>query len=276
MVQFLEFNNLSFLEEYLSQEIGFDLLEYYTAKDKDLFTRVKLSNWQELSNYSTGVDSLFSTEIDESENYLVNIQDLKIDQYSSQLLNQIQSNSENKFYLYSYDKEKLLADEKKYLKKEKIEVVKVPKSSEELRLKVVADYSQKIGLDSDSSFLKSLSKSTISVQEAIDKIDFLDLAEISKESLKDCIDVPGLPIFMYSFSTNNLNRDAVKWIKAIGEDEIQLGLSLIFTKLSKQETKASVELKKELLRTDYLMKNISKVKALTWWKLFLYKAKVGY
>ena len=80
---------------------------------------------------------------------------------------------------------------------------------------------------------------------------------------------------MRSFNPDNLGTKELKpWVADVDDGELQLALSLIFTKLSKLNTVRSRELLSELINTDQKIKTRAKIKPLLWYKLFLYKASI--
>jgi hypothetical protein len=79
---------------------------------------------------------------------------------------------------------------------------------------------------------------------------------------------------MTSFATNNLERDTLKWYQKIeSSDDIQLGLSLLMTKLNKQNNKTANKIKKLIINTDQKIKTAAKVDPMVWWKLLLWKTR---
>ena len=272
MISYLEFANYSQLEEFLAQKIGFDWLDFYLQKNKP-FQKNKISGWQELQSLLNSENMLFESELAENQNFLVNIQDLTIDKYSTAFLKEQDSKDLNLF-LYSLEKEKLLAEEKKILKKDKIEYQKISKSDSKLRLQIANNYHQKLDLNFSPDFLNQIVQITNSFQEIVDILDFLELSEMDEKTAKEYFKAPDLPIFMTSFATNNLERDTLKWYQKIeSSDDIQLGLSLLMTKLNKQNNKTANKIKKMIIETDQKIKTTAKVDPMVWWKLLLWKTK---
>jgi hypothetical protein len=272
MISYLEFANYSQLEEFLAQKIGFDWLDFYLQKNKP-FQKNKISGWQELQSLLNSENMLFESELAENQNFLVNIQDLTIDKYSTAFLKEQDSKDLNLF-LYSLEKEKLLAEEKKILKKDKIEYQKISKSDSKLRLQIANNYHQKLDLNFSPDFLNQIVQITNSFQEIVDILDFLELSEMDEKTAKEYFKAPELPIFMTSFATNNLERDTLKWYQKIeSSDDIQLGLSLLMTKLNKQNNKTANKIKKMIIETDQKIKTTAKVDPMVWWKLLLWKTK---
>jgi hypothetical protein len=272
MISYLEFANYSQLEEFLAQKIDFDWLDFYLQKNKP-FQKNKISGWQELQSLLNTENMLFESEFVGNQNFLVNIQDLIIDKYATAFLKDQDSKDLNLF-LYSLEKEKLLAEEKKILKKDKIEYQKIGKSDSKLRLQIANNYHQKLDLNFSHDFLNQIVQITNSFQEIVDILDFLELSEIDEKTAKEYFKAPDLPIFMTSFATNNLERDTLKWYQKIeSSDDIQLGLSLLMTKLNKQNNKTANKIKKLIINTDQKIKTAAKVDPMVWWKLLLWKTR---
>jgi hypothetical protein len=72
---------------------------------------------------------------------------------------------------------------------------------------------------------------------------------------------------------NRLNSDIQNWYSQIDDDDIQLALSLIYTKLDKQKDPKVPKLMSKLVRMDQRIKTSNKAPGSTWWKYFLWEAK---
>ena len=79
---------------------------------------------------------------------------------------------------------------------------------------------------------------------------------------------------MKTFSVSKLESETKNWYKAVSDEgELQLALSLIFTKLAKQNSPIAKDIQKSLIELDKRIKNNSKAKSLTWFRAWL--AQVG-
>lgn len=274
MIYYLEFNNYSHLQEFLATKIGFNPLDFYTKKPLP-FNKIKIKQWQDLQT-QLDVDNLLFAQEQENiqlKNFLVNIHDLQINPYLSDFLVKIKNTFENLF-LFSLDKDKLLAEEKKSLKKAKIDYQKL-KSDKNLRLKSAQEYQTILNLTYSHSSLLYLAENSDSIQEVVDRLDFLALSGLSENQIKNYFSSK-TPLFMLPFSVNNLVKNTLLWYQNLNSpDDLQLALSLLMTKLEKQKTKNNLNLinkiKKIILDMDFEMRNNNKIKPTVHWKLMLWK-----
>lgn len=276
MIFYLEFNNYSHLQEFLASQLGFNPLDFYTQK-KLPFEKIKITQWQDLQTQFDTDNLLFSqdSEKDSVKNFVVDINDLQINQYVADFLLKIKDSFENLF-LFSLDKDKLLADEKKAFKKAEIEYQKL-KSTENLKLQVANEYQNTLNYKCSTANLSFLAKQSESVQEVIDRLDFLELSELPENQIQTYFSTQ-TPLFMLPFSVNNLAKNTLTWYKSMNSiDDLQLSLSLLMTKLEKQKNSKNLKLinklKKKVLDMDLGMRQNNKIAPLTHWKLMLWKMK---
>ena len=78
-------------------------------------------------------------------------------------------------------------------------------------------------------------------------------------------------LFMQGFNLANL--DTMPWYKNVYENELQLALSLIFGKLDKVNSANAKYLQQQIIYTDQQIKTSSKLPALTWFRLMLWRAR---
>jgi hypothetical protein len=80
---------------------------------------------------------------------------------------------------------------------------------------------------------------------------------------------------MLGFDTTKLTTQLPKWYHQTPDEDVQLAMSLVFTKLEKQSTETSQNLFQKLILTDQSIKTGSKLSQLIRWRLFLYTARVA-
>ncbi len=272
MIEYAEYSDYYIFLEYLSKAFNFSLIDYL-VKNKKNFWSIKLTYWQEISNYTefSGVD-IFQSEV-KKQNLVIDTSDLKINKNSIEFLQkqkQILQDKDINIILINYQ-DNLNAEDKKLLKKI-LAINSFKTSDESLRINLAKEYAHRINLQLDTKKIEKLAKESTNTKEIIDKLDFIDLSGDLEKSLIEVSQESNLPIFMQSFNLNNLDRDIPKWID-IAETEVQLVMSLIYTKLSKQQHKKIKKIKKEVIETDQNIKLNNKLKPKTWLKLMFWRIK---
>lgn len=264
MIKYIDYQSFDFVIEYLCESTNLDFVEVFMdiKKGKTLseaagINRLKIEQWSQLSQINQEEDIFGQSH---SKPYLVDIETLEIDNKAAKLISQI-SNDQLIIFI-SKDKDKLKADEKKVLKSLKIEYLEL-KKPDTLKLQKILD--SRGDQTTDSKKLISIAKD---YSEFINILDYLDLVPDAKTEINRLTKSPDPLLFMLGFRLGNLQSDIPKWLKHVEENDIQLGLSLIFGKLQKQGDK---KLTKLLIDTDHKIKNNSKASATIFWKLYLWQ-----
>jgi len=267
MISFVEYTDFSLLAEVLSRNCDFNFVDYLIEKKLPV-KKFSIENWSDLGQIISENDGFFTQET--AQNYLVNIGSLKTDKNTLKFLQSLDF-ADLKLYLYSAEIDGLSADLKKLIKGA-FELVSLKKTDQKLALEIAQKYAEKIALNLSPVEFQKLTKQVLSYQEIIDNLDFVNLSGDSKLAIQCLFKEEELPVFMYGFRTDKLKEDSLKWYKKISEEELQLGLSLIYGKLEKQNNLPAKKLQKELILTDKKIKTTAGVSPTVWWKLFLWKA----
>jgi hypothetical protein len=269
VTQFIEYSDFSILIQHLSGLVGFNFKEYLFEKKLPL-ERVKIEDWSDLQTVILSQDFFSET----SSDYLIDISNLKIDEKSCQQI--VQYSEQNLFFYSSAFDRKFSADEKKFLKKFKIETLTLKKIDKSIANQLLLEYLDIIKLGLTISEQNKLVENLNSYNQIVDYLDYIDLVEDNKTAFQNLIQEPSLPIFMMRFTAGKSVKEAKTWFNLVNDDEIQLHLSLIYTKLEKQNNLESKKLLKELILTDQKIKTVSKIKPSLWLKLFLWRAYNGF
>lgn len=266
MVNFVSFDDFDNLLCRVCNDFNLDLSEVLVNKlDKFRIFRKTIWTWNEL--YNLDENELF--EIENMNNfdqkiYLINFENLVIDKNSSQFLaNFVQKNQQNsdqnsnKIYLYSQN---LTTTDKTLLKKYKINFEEL-KIDDQTKINLATQYQQKLGLNLTNQEVEELIFETTSLVEIINKIDFLSLTENPKKYLPNVCKTR--EILLFTVSLDKIQ----KWYDLVGDDNLQLALSLIFGKLEKKNMK----LAKLVVQTDKRIKTRGGIKPILWWKMLLWE-----
>ena len=231
----------------------------------------QLASWSELANLISTSEDLFGVK--KQENYLIDYGSLPLEKDVLDYLLSLNKENLINIYFYSSTGESLDATQKKLLQKTDIEYTNLKNKNDNLASSIAEKYAEKLGLNLKYNEISSIVKQSTNYQEIIDSLDFIDLADDKAKAFQSLLKVEKTPIFVLGFDVQKLSDQAVKWYKEITEDEIQLGLSLIFGKLEKQKSLKANNLQKDLILTDKNIKTRSKVGGIVWWKMFLWKSK---
>lgn len=269
MVNFVSFDDFDNLLCRICTNFNLDLSEVLTSKlDKFGIFRKTIWTWNELDNLDE--NELFETENTnnfDQKIYLINFENLAIDKNSSQFLaNYVQKNQQNsdqnvnqtpnQIYLYSQN---LTTTDKTLLKKHKISFTDL-KIDEKTKINLATQYQQKLGLNLTNNEIEELTFETTSLVEIINKIDFLSLTENPKKYLPNVCKTR--EILLFTLGLDKIQR----WYNLVGDDNLQLALSLIFGKLEKKNMK----LVKLVVQTDKRIKTRGGIKPILWWKMLLW------
>jgi hypothetical protein len=271
MITFIEYTDYSLLISFVCQKIGGDIDFEKTLETGKILgvQKIKLQNIFEIEQYLESGDGLFG-EVDENPNLLVDIQDIDINKHAEYLSQKLQD-YEGQVFIYSSELDVLNAETKKNLKKYKVEVETLKKIEPNIATKLYQDYCQKINLQLSGSQITTLVAQTISYHEIIDNLDFISMAGDTKRGYEALLKTQKPALFMQGFNLSNL--DIMPWYKNVDDNELQLALSLIFGKLDKVNSTDSKYLQRQIIYTDQKIKTSSKLPALTWFRLMLWKAK---
>lgn len=268
MLTYLEVTDFSLLILVICQNEKLNFFDYLITSKLEI-QKQNPETWLDIKNLSQFEDSLF----EESKNLaiLIDLKNLIIDEKTALILKDLSEQKSN-YYLYTTEDKKLTADQKKLLKSNSIEYLNLKSIDKNLASDLVSKYLEFYKISDSKLKFDHLISQSLSYQELIDNLDFVFLAADQKQALESIIKPENLPIFMYSFNTDNLARDIPKWLNRLHPDDLQLHLSLLFTKLDKQKNSLANVLQNELILTDLKIKTISKVEPSVWLKYWFYRA----
>ncbi|MEI6729447.1 MAG: hypothetical protein WCK98_07455 [bacterium] len=266
---YLEYTDFSLLQAFICQQLNLDLAQVLESGMPGV-SRYKIEKWQDIEEI-LGKSNFFFEEGGD-QNLLLDIGQLEINDKSTTFLKE-QDFASKMVFIYSSEDKNLSLDQKKLLKKFEFDYQNLKSVDADLALEISQSHTQKIGLKITENDLKKLIKQSKSYQEIIDNLDLIDLSGDTVKALKSILIEEELPLFMYGFSTTNLEKDSRRWYAKINEENVQLALSLIYGKLEKNATSVSLDLQKKLILTDKNIKNSTKLSPVAWVKLFLWQAK---
>ena len=272
-VHYIQFSDYSLLTAFLAQSDNQNILQCIVNPSQLNITRIKLNSISELEQYLVDSSGLWDDSGD-CQDFLVDIQDVVLDTRSLEQATKIWQDWQGRIYLYSTINEPK-ADDKKLLKKFNINYQELKKIDTTIGHQLATNYLTKIGLNIPRSSLDSLVNQALGYNEIIDNLDFVQLSGDTELALKSLIKKEETALFMRGFNLSNLNKDTVIWAREVSDDNLQLALSLIYTKLDKNSSQQAKQLLQNLILTDQKIKTRSKIKALTWFQLFLWQAKMA-
>ncbi len=269
---FIDYSDYSLVQFYLAKSLKANPLDLILGK-VNLFRRLELDNWFDLRQELSSGESFFADEKAEKDILLVDLKNLTIDQKAIDFLNNSNTEGYTLFFIRP-DKPSQDAEEKKLWTKTG-EYVVLKKAEESEKLELARQYVMDLGLDLTRVQIQFLAEQADNFQELIDNLDLVDLADGKPEMLKSLQKNEETQLFMLGFDPQKTSLQALNWYKSVQEEDIQLALSLIFTKLSKFNHPFSKVLLKVLIETDQKMKTRAKIPLTLWWKLFLWKSRQG-
>lgn len=271
MITYIEYTDYSLLLSFVCQNTGNtqDFTQVLETGNIANIQKIKLQTIFEIEQYLESGEGLFGEVID-IPNFLIDIQNIDIDKHALYLSQTLES-FEGQVFLYSSELESLNAETKKSLKKHKIEVETLKKIDVHIATKLYQEYCRQINLQLSSSQITTLVNQTISYHEIIDNLDFISMAGDTKKGFESLIKAQKPALFMQGFNLTNL--DVMPWYKNVDDNELQLALSLIFGKLDKANSAESKYLQRQIIYTDQQIKTASKLPALTWFRLMLWRAR---
>jgi hypothetical protein len=236
--------------------------------DNNLVLRQKVSTVTELMEVLNSEESLFEDVSDLPT--LVDIQSIELIPKLIEII--INSEYPNPIFITSTNNDSLDADTKKLGKKFDLNIISLKKINPEVAKQLAKEYSTKLGIKASAKKVEDLAIQCISYFEIIDSLDFIVLADDQNSAIDSMLKPFKLQLFMRGFNPNSLSiKEIQPWVKDVDEGELQLALSLIFTKLSKLDSPLSKKLLQELILTDQRIKTRAKILPQVWYRLFLYK-----
>jgi len=254
---FLEASHVSLIQFYLCQKNQRDYLEELESNKFNII-RGKIESWSELSNF-IGEGDIFSNQ---KQTTLIDLQDLQ----PNIGLSDIFGNKDNLLYFFSSSLRSWPAATQKLWNSMGGEYLKLEfqnNKATEIYLKLAKKYN----LNLSSLQINKLISSCTDYQELIDKIDVLNLSPDKEKSFNWISPEISQELFTLQLRPNNLQQDLQKWLTLVKPDDIQLALSLIWTKASKI---GNSELKNLVLKCDQDIKTKSKISPTIHYKKLLF------
>jgi hypothetical protein len=263
---YLEYTELSLALAEISDRCNLNLLE--VLGNNSLIQRQKVSNVTELMEILNTEESLFGDSSDLPT--LVDIQNIELTSKLIEIITKCET--PNPIFICSTVNDSIDADTKKHCKKFNLEVLSLKKINPEIAKKIAREYSTIINIKPSVKKIEDLATQCVSYFEIIDSLDFISLSDDQNSAIDSMLKPFKLQLFMRGFNPNSLSiKEIQPWVKDVDEGELQLALSLIFTKLSKLDSTHSKKMLQELILTDQRIKTRAKISPLVWYRLFLYK-----
>jgi hypothetical protein len=259
-----------------------NLYELLNHPDKYHYQKICVSNWLEIqeSINQSQQDLLFvDDDLQTTKCYIVDINKILLES-DIKHIQYLQNNDSGKdLIVYRSEIDSWSADEKKLLKKYNISLLNLKKIDIVLASRLFHNYLDSAQQDDQIRLLSSANQSMLisqssSYQEIIDKLDLLSLTDDPNLNLHLVTSSNELPIFMLRFDVDKIHTQYKSWLNAINDDNLQLAISLILTKLEKGSNSfLSRKFFDELIQLDLTLKTNNNVSSITFWKLFLWKCK---
>jgi hypothetical protein len=273
MITYLEYTDYSLILHYickkLNQESDFEN-SLINGKIPNV-EKIKLQNIFEIEQYLASPDGLFEEASEQIINYLIDLQAIDITRHAEYLADKLE-NYEGKVFVYSSEIDSINAETKKTLKKYKIEVETLKKIDPEIATALYNSYCGENQIQLSGSQIKMLVEQTTSYHEIIDNLDFISMSGELKKGYEALLKSQKPMLFMQGFNLDKL--DYMPWYRNVDDNELQLALSLIFGKMDKSASTDAKYIQQEVINTDQRIKTSSKLPALTWFRLLLFKARI--
>ena len=275
MTIYVEFTDYSIFLEYICEKLQIPFLPVLISPSSLSSQKLRLQNWNQLEQNLSG-SGFFQDDLTDSKTvFMVDLDELEINKNTINYIIASNSNLGVDVYLYSSVNESLDADTKKLFKKANISIESLKKINPITAQKIALEYASQLQLPISSIKLNTLSSQALSYYEIINDLEFLELVGSQNSdsdinlAITQMIKHEKPALYIQNFTKNDINN----WYKNVTADDLQLALSLIYTKLEKINTTTSKKTLQNLIQTDQKIKTNNKVGAMTWYKLFLWKAK---
>ena len=259
MITFLEYAAIE--EIYHRLRVAHDLPASTVFAPTPAITKSSLSNWAELNTLGAG--SLFQ---EQPQIHLVDISGVRV----SADLKSFAFDPVDPVYLYHPEEHKLASPERKLLRGAGVDYEKLKKLDLATVRKYAQEYVRTRQLDIDEATLSQVLQVAESLPEITNVLSVVAHPTIDTKEYLQAIRTTEPPkLYMSDFRPGD-KRSLDVWRKYVPEDEVQLALSLIHTKLSKYH-RDTARLG-DVIETDRLIKTNAQASPLTWYRLLLWKA----
>ena len=255
---FLEASHISLIQEYTCHNLSLGLLSFLKSP-KNRIERARIEDWSNILSFSSNQD-IFS---DEPNLILIDLQDLQ----PTALLESLLGNNTNNFLFWSSTMRSWPAALQKIWislggKYEKLTL------DEKSAISLVNQYLSVTNLEISKSQIYTLVASCTDYQELLDKMDIISLSDNKDQLLKWFSPEKNQELFTLPLRASNLANDVKLWLKLVKDDDIQLALSLLWTKSEKIGRKDFQEL---IQQTDLEIKTRAKIPTLTQFKKLMFQ-----
>ena len=266
--QLCQWSNRDFIESYLPfaqvGKVGSSSRNHLLG-----YTRYKLNALSDLEAALSAGD-IFQ-EKDTNPRILIDYQELELNQESLAIIQGFQGDS---LILYSLSPDtgliKLIG---KNLAIQVIDYKQLPKDKNTKDIyktslnNIAQDYNNFLNLGLNPRELNQITTSSSTYREIIDNLDFLSLTESPSSHIGEFIIEEKPMLFMLPFGPT-MSKSVIQTWKNIPEADMQLSLSLAFTKLQKLGQKNLIQ---EVINIDYKVKTSTKLAPLVLWKYLLWR-----
>ncbi len=263
MIVYLDYQDWDLVVEYLANFAGYDLADLFFGQARLPIHQVSLDNWNSLDSVLPWSEGLFT---EPEPIFLLDISNVNLKTNNPQSVLNVSVNKP--IYCHRAAGISLSSEEKKLWDKLGFQYVTLKQFSHKTKTLLLEKYLIKFNVA-----LTSLEKNQVLTQSQnyTELVNLLDLCFLSQNPswiMENAWDLVDTPLFKLPITQKSI----ASWLK-VSEDDLQLALSLFFTKLEKLPQNFSKKFQKLLILTDQNLKTKTKVKATTWWKLFLWQLK---
>jgi hypothetical protein len=190
---------------------------------------------------------------------------------NKEVFDKIKANSSSTIYTFLYSTTPLLADKKKLLEKLGIICLKYkPLTPLEIHTHL-SQYIQERNHNISPKIQQKIENVSDDLFDALDLTQTIAGLENQDEYLKSLEKSIETQLYMLPIRPISITTDIKPWVATLADHNQQLALSLLLTKLEKQQFPNKKNLIHNLLNLDLAVKSSSKIPAVTQTKLFLWK-----
>lgn len=257
MIIYLEYKSIEDVYHYIISKHNFDPSSMFGLSR--VVDKSNLVEWGDINQL--GSDSIFD---DTNNPQLVDISNLNI----STKIKSINTQTSTEIYLYSPDKRKLPAAEKKLLEKAGFDYIKVPTLNTQEVNKYIETFSTKLNTKPTQATIDQVSQITDSLLGICNYLEIISTIGNQNQYLSAIKESTPEPLFKQYINPGN-KKNVKIWYDQLNSDEIQLNISLLHTKLSKNYNNKPYI--KKLIELDKNIKTHSTTKPAQWYKYFLWQ-----
>jgi len=263
MLVYLDYQDWDLVLEYLANSIGQNLADLFFGLTKLPIHQVLLDDWKSVELALPWSEGLF-TELEPI--FLLDISNFNLKTDNAQFLSKI--STDQLIYCHRGTGISLSSEEKKLWSKLDFQYVTLKQFAHQTKAFLLESYLTKFNFTLTDSEKTQLLTQSQNYTELVNLLDLCFLTQNPGWVIENTWEPTNMPLFKLP-----INQKSIASWWQVSEDDLQLALSLFFTKLEKLPQNSSKQLQKLLILTDQNIKTKAKVKPLTWWKLFLWQVK---